>query len=316
VRDTPLVSVVVPTFDRAHSIGAALDSVLAQTYPSVETIVVDDGSTDGTSEVLAGYGDRIRVLRQQNRGPSCARNTGIRAATGRIAAFLDSDDLWMPCKLERQVAVMLEHGERAPCCIVNARMVSTHGGSRMSFDLARLKPRAEQGLWINVLEVLSTRFLFFTQAVAVWRSALERVGGFDEGLWTMEDHDMALRLALEGPWGYVREPLVVYHQDHPTSLATRARRNPTELHASTLRVLDRARSSPGCGPFVQRNLERAVRRTRRLERASELRTRGTPLDGPVAWALEASVRLENAVTRRLGLWPPMRCAATHAPPSP
>ncbi len=101
-----LVSVVIPTFDRARLCARAVESVLAQTYPHVEVIVVDDGSRDETPQVMEAFGDRIRYVRQENAGVSAARNRGLGLATGEFVAFLDSDDTWLPWKLEAQVSVM------------------------------------------------------------------------------------------------------------------------------------------------------------------------------------------------------------------
>src|SRR5690242_13806787 len=95
----PLISVVIPTFNRARCVANAVDSVLVQTFKDCEVIVVDDGSTDATAEVLKGYGNRVRVIQQSNRGVSAARNAGIRSARGEWIAFLDSDDIWNPDKL-------------------------------------------------------------------------------------------------------------------------------------------------------------------------------------------------------------------------
>ena len=102
---SPLVSVVIPTFNRAATIVRAVESVLQQTYRPLELIVVDDGSTDGTSEVLQAYGKAVVYVRQDNAGPAAARNRGIRESQGDMVAFLDSDDVWLAAKLERQVAL-------------------------------------------------------------------------------------------------------------------------------------------------------------------------------------------------------------------
>src|SRR5690242_71279 len=101
----PEVTVVIPSYNGARYLGEAIESVLAQTHPSVETIVVDDGSVDGTTALVSSYGDRVRGIRQENRGLAAARNSGIRAAAGTYVAFLDHDDRYLPEKTARQVAV-------------------------------------------------------------------------------------------------------------------------------------------------------------------------------------------------------------------
>ena len=106
-----LVSVVIPTYNRATELPSAIESVLGQTYPSVEVIIVDDGSTDGTEALIQTRFPRVRYLRQSNRGPAAARNAGIKAASGPYIAFLDSDDRWMPQKLERQIGLLRERPE-------------------------------------------------------------------------------------------------------------------------------------------------------------------------------------------------------------
>ena len=93
------LTVVIPTYNRADLLGEAIDSVLTEKWPNLELLVVDDGSTDETPKLLAGYGDQLRVIRQENAGESAARNTGIRAATHQLVALLDSDDYWLPGKL-------------------------------------------------------------------------------------------------------------------------------------------------------------------------------------------------------------------------
>ena len=112
-EDAPTVSVIIPTYNRAHLLPRALESVLAQTFEDLEVLVVDDGSTDGTEAVVTGYDDRVRYLRQpQNAGVSAARNRGLREARGEFVAFLDSDDEWFPEKLARQVERFRELPDR------------------------------------------------------------------------------------------------------------------------------------------------------------------------------------------------------------
>ena len=106
----PAISVIIPTYNRANSVGKAIQSVLDQTFKDLEIIVVDDGSTDDSAPVLAAFGDRIRLIQQANRGVSGARNTGVRAATGKWIAFLDSDDQWHSSKLEKQLDALQKYG--------------------------------------------------------------------------------------------------------------------------------------------------------------------------------------------------------------
>ncbi len=207
----PLVTAVIPTYNRANIVTQAVDSVLNQTYGNLELIVVDDGSTDDTPAALARYGNRIRVLRQDNAGPAAARNRGIAAARGEFVAFLDSDDLWLPSKLERQVALLGRLGDSVPCCLCNI-MMEWNAGHRASFDIACLQPGIEEGVWTNPDEVVADRFVLFNQGIIIRRDVIDKVGKFDESLRLLEDHEFALRLSLVGPWGFVREPLVVWHE--------------------------------------------------------------------------------------------------------
>jgi glycosyltransferase involved in cell wall biosynthesis len=237
-----LVSVIIPTYNRARTIERAVNSVLAQTWKEMEIIVVDDGSTDQTGELLKVYGDKIRVINQQNGGASAARNTGIKAATGEIISFLDSDDEWFPSKTERQVK-LLQCTELAGvvCCVCNAKMLFS-SGTVTSFQAARLHPKQVEGVWSNPAEVLATRFLFFNQVVAVRRKALDQTGYFRENLRIMEDYDLALRLSLVGPWAFIAEPLVVWHEDAGSGLS----RNISQLDicTHTMRILKDINDSP------------------------------------------------------------------------
>lgn len=226
----PLVSIVIPTFNRAATIVRAVESVLQQTYRPLELIVVDDGSTDGTSEVLQAYGNAIVYVRQDNAGPAAARNRGIRESQGELVAFLDSDDVWLATKLERQVAVLEGAGPEAPCCLCDTLMRTPDGREQSSFAIAWLRMREPEGLWLNPAAVLATRFVLFCQAVLVRRGFLLDCKGFDEQLWFMEDHDLALRLALRGPWAFVREPLAVWcGANDELNLSVAARTQPARL---------------------------------------------------------------------------------------
>lgn len=222
VGNLPLVSAIIATYNRANLVGRAVESILGQTYENIEVIVVDDGSTDDTRKVLARYGERIRLICQDNAGPGAARNRGIAAAKGEIIAFLDSDDLWLPTKIERQVAVLGRIGESVPCCLCSAEMRFTGRPAQTSFQVALLRSADEEGIWLNAPEVLTNRFVLFNQMAAVRRSAVEKIGGFNEDLRLLEDYDFALRLSLLGPFAFIQEPLVVWHQGSEGSLSHKA----------------------------------------------------------------------------------------------
>jgi glycosyltransferase involved in cell wall biosynthesis len=200
-------SLIIPTFNHARFLGAAIDSALAQTLGAVDVIVVDDGSTDDTPAVLERYAGRVRVLRQPNRGLSAARNAGLAAARGTFVSFLDADDVMAPTKLAAQLAVV----ERSPAigwtyCDVLMETVATGATTRAS-ERFGYAARALDG-WLFP-ELIHGNFI---PAIAplVRRTALEAAGGFDERLTALEDWDMWLRLSLIAEARYTPDVLVTY----------------------------------------------------------------------------------------------------------
>lgn len=265
----PLVSTIIPTYNRGDVICAAIESVLNQTYSNVEIIVVDDGSTDDTQVKLRCYGNKIKVIRQVNAGVSYALNRGIESAQGDIIAFLGSDDLWSATKLERQVAVLEASSRSVTCCLCNMTLRGSNGRLRRSFELADLDPPYEEGIWLNVAEVLATRFVMFQQAAAIRREVLERIGGFNENFWFLEDYEFALRLSLEGPWAFVREPLAIWNESTPDSLSQKAQSNEFGLLERIVEIGERFLSKLEGYQYagVRRNLKRELKRARRRLRA-------------------------------------------------
>jgi glycosyltransferase involved in cell wall biosynthesis len=172
VREAPRISGIIPVRDRAGFVARAIDSALSQGGPALELIVVDDGSTDATPAVLAGYGEKIVALRRPPAGRSAARNAGIAAARGEWIAFLDSDDAWLPGKLARQLAFHDAHPELA---------MSAHGLERIHPDgrSEALPPRqGSEDLRASFLAV-ADHFAFVPSAVMVRTAAAREVGGFD-----------------------------------------------------------------------------------------------------------------------------------------
>jgi glycosyltransferase involved in cell wall biosynthesis len=199
----PQVSVIIPSYNQARFVGATVESVLAQTYPDVEVIVVDDGSTDDTQAVLAAYRERIRYIYQENKGLAGARNTGFLASHGDYLLFLDSDDLIYPDKLARHVSFL--EAEPDFGLVYSAWQQIDEDGTRV---LGEVRPN-KQGQLLK--ELLRRSFFFFASAAVMRRECLERVGLFDESLRWSEDADMWLRLARAGyAFGYLDQPLLQY----------------------------------------------------------------------------------------------------------
>ena len=189
----PLVSVVIPAYNAAGYIPATLDSAFAQTHSNYEIIVVNDGSPDTPllEEALQPYLGRIRYIKQENRGPSNARNTGIRASRGKYVAFLDSDDLWFPNHLANQIAIF-ESDPALGLVYANGVQIQDDQPVGVSFD------RTPQSLPVNLDSLLREQSTVNTSSAVVAREALVEAGMFDEQFRRCEDYDLWLRLAAAG----------------------------------------------------------------------------------------------------------------------
>jgi glycosyltransferase involved in cell wall biosynthesis len=308
VRRPPLVSVVIPTYNRADLVSEALQSALQQTYPNIEIIVVDDGSTDNTCEILQKFGDAIIVLRQENTGPAAARNRGIEAAHGELVAFLDSDDLWLPTKLARQVDLLERCSESVCGCLSNI-MMRWKDRNVSAFDMSWLYPECREGLWTNADEILATRFVLFNQAIMIRRKVLERIGCFDDRLRLLEDYDIAFRLSLEGSWAYIADPLVIWRETSG-SCSHRSRENQVPEKELLIRVLERqltrlCRREPQAKHLIG-TLGRELNRARRQLRAAKLEQADFPGVSLVGKGLSAVERFRRAVFRRSSAFPRMQ----------
>ena len=306
----PLVSVIIPTYNRAGVICKTIDDVFRQTYKNIELIVIDDGSTDETKATLSRYGSRIRLFAQANAGPAAARNHGIEVSRGGIIAFQDSDDLWAPTKLERQVRLLERAGEAVPCCLCNMLMRNLDGDGKdhYSFDIALMRPLYEEGLWLNVAEVLATRFVMFIQAVAIRRRPLEKLGGFDTSLKYLEDYDLPMRLALEGPWAYIRDPLTIWAGGGSDSFAKKAYGEAIVLHDCMLRILGcaLAAAQERGDVKVERHVRRSMALCRRAVRGIEIAQSGSLGERLVEQLHGQFDRYYKAVLRRSPWFPKMK----------
>jgi glycosyltransferase involved in cell wall biosynthesis len=241
----PLISVIVPTYNRAGYIVQAVESILQQhPDPGLEVIVVDDGSTDATRDVLAPYEARIRYAYQDNAGLSSARNHGLRLARGALVSFLDSDDWLLRGAIAAQLACMADHRE-AGAVQCGWRLANESGATLCDVELWHRYPRLDLETWVMATPLLITGMLFHKR----W---LERVGGFDTELEQVEDVDLVLRLAMLGcEFAWVRHIGVAYRQ-HSASMTRDALQ---QVHAAE-RVLGRLFEHPDLPEHIRQQKDR------------------------------------------------------------
>ncbi len=201
---SPKVSVVIPTYNSADFLMEAVDSVLNQTWRDLEIIVVDDGSTDGTQDIVGRYGDRVRHVYKKNEGPSSARNMGIRMARGTYVAFLDSDDVWEPEKLRIQMDFMEGHPEIVLVCM----------DSRIIGFREQRERKLKRDFIGNLFPLLYSKSFITTSSVLMIKDCFREIGYFNEELRTAEDYDVWLRVARQYPIAYLDQPLVGCRKHH------------------------------------------------------------------------------------------------------
>ncbi|MHB1305954.1 MAG: glycosyltransferase family 2 protein [Limisphaerales bacterium] len=197
MKSDVFVSVIIPTYNRALCIGDSIRSVLAQTYQGYELIVVDDGSTDTTADVLAGFAGEIRIIRQANAGVSAARNAGIEIANGKWLAFLDSDDVWLPSKLEIQTRE-IEADQQSVAHVMDGSIVSVAGSRVSLFEMRRRREvfRRQSFVQRPLIDVLKSTF--FMQSVMVSTEIARQSGPLRTDFRIYEDMEWLARVALRG----------------------------------------------------------------------------------------------------------------------
>lgn len=206
----PIVSVIIPTFNRASMVLEAAQSVCQQTFQDFELIIIDDGSTDGTAEELKKIARPFHYRFQENQGVSKARNQGIQVARGKWIAFLDSDDLWRPQKLETQMRFFSEHPEARIC---QTEEIWIRNGRRVNPQKKHQKVSGPIFAPSLVLCLVSP------SAVMIQKKLFDQVGFFDETLPACEDYDLWLRIASELPIYLIDRPLVIKRGGHPDQLS-------------------------------------------------------------------------------------------------
>jgi teichuronic acid biosynthesis glycosyltransferase TuaG len=228
----PVVSVVMPAYNAARYIEASINSSLAQTMSSLEVIVVDDGSTDDTTEIVSGYGEKVRLLTQQNAGVAAARNRAIEEATGEWIAFLDSDDIWFPDKLQRQ----LEGADSKAWSHTDYVFIGTE------FDGTVRSTDTSSKYGGEVTPRLLVENFIGTSTVLARKNLLIEMGGFAKDLRAISDWDLWLRMSAKFPLDYIGEVLAEY-RIHQAAMSRSARKTLPYHHE----VIERAFASGGPG---------------------------------------------------------------------
>ncbi len=209
-RKNPLVSVIIPTYNRGWILKEAIDSVLAQNFTDFELLVVNDGSTDNTQDILNSHKKDIIVLQQNNKGVSAARNMGIASSSGRFIAFLDSDDLWLPKKLSIQVDFFNANPDALIC---QTEEIWVRNGIRVNHGKRHKK------LSGNIFKPSLSLCLVSPSAVMIKRSLFETTGMFDETLPACEDYDLWLRISCNYPVYLIDIPLIIKKGGHHDQLS-------------------------------------------------------------------------------------------------
>jgi glycosyltransferase involved in cell wall biosynthesis len=319
MQTSPLVSVVIPTYNAGHFIARCVESVLAQTYRPLEIIVVNDGSTDHTVAALAPYRSRIRYFYQENQGQSTARNRAIAESQGELIAFVDADDMWLPEKIARQVKA-LARSPRASLIHTDLFFLDNATGHKVH----RADKKAEYVG--NCAGRMFMQNKVTISSVLVRKECLARAGMFDGTFRYVDDYEMWLRIAAFFDFGYVDEPLVIYriHEDNISRSVLAMRR---EELAALQKILRRI-------PFYRSVVDNRLIRQRLYELAQfvgylyyaeekyaaahgyldrALRTARPDLYTSLLWAVTFfPPRVVNAL-RRLQHW--LRPAAWREPPS-
>ena len=258
----PLISVVIPVYNTAKYVTESIESAFAQTYSPIEVIAVDDGSTDSSLEVLESYGDRIQIIQQENQGCGAARNAGNAIARGEFVAALDSDDVWLPDKLERQMALMA----RCPDLdvIFGRGMVMDKHGHDLSIPIPSAIPDSLQLCQVTsdgyVLEedwfaVLADVNFIPHCSVLIRLSALEAVGGYDPEHRQTQDYQLWCRLAAHGcRLGFV-DRIVFRLRRHPGQLTQNRSQHHEDRKAALIKLLDGSYRFP---PAVKMGLRRSL----------------------------------------------------------
>jgi glycosyltransferase involved in cell wall biosynthesis len=298
----PTVSVVLPTYNYGRYLAGALTSILRQTYSDLEALVIDDGSTDDTQNVVAPFlhDRRVHYHRLHNQGPAAARNFGIEQACGTWVAFLDADDLWLPTKLEKQVERFT--ADACTGLVYTRRLLIDGDGWQLEYE----QPALHRG-WV-LPQLFRSNFVCFS-SVAVRRDILLDAGAFDASVEHAEDYDLLLRLTQACRIDFVDEPLVLYRTGHG-NLSSQTETRFRAVCGIMRRFLDGGGSSQLPRALVQRAWAETfchwgtARRDRTMTGAAAMYARALwhrPAD-PQTWKAVASLFVPERLRRRMRHW--------------
>ena len=204
------LSIIIPTFNRSELLYRALNSVFMQTYSDYEVIVIDDGSTDGTAEMLQKNFTQVRYFYQSNKGVSASRNKGLELAKGRWIAFLDSDDEWLPHKLEKQISLLKAKPDYKIC---HTEEIWVRNGVRVN----QMKKHRKTGGWI--FPQCLPLCVMSPSSILIHHSVFDSIGNFDTSLPACEDYDLWLRITAKYPVLYIEEPQIKKYGGHEDQLS-------------------------------------------------------------------------------------------------
>lgn len=234
------VDIIIPSFNGAKYLPAAIESVISQTFEDWQIVLVDDGSTDNTTEVIGPYqarlGAKLRYIKQENRGLPAARNTAIRASSSEFLALLDADDVWLPCRLSSSLRVMAERPQ-AGLTYGLVKFIDPEG--RIG-EIFLGNPRNAEGLIAPYIYMRTVELPCPT--ITFRRKCIDDVGVFDETLRASEDRDLWLRIALRNEVAFVPE-ILAYYRRSPNSMST----DPQRMLQAQLQFIRKHYGSKGCG---------------------------------------------------------------------
>lgn len=236
----PLVSVIVPVYNGQKFLDASLNSITSQTYPNLETIIVDDGSTDNSLEIAENWPGQKTIIKQKNGDVAAARNAGVRASKGEFIAFLDQDDIWESEKIEQQMACFLKSPD-LDLVFTDLIKFFPEGKKHHASDKHKIASSLNSE---NLFKKLVIKNVLMPSAVMVKKSSFEKAGGFDESFKTCGDYELWLRMASKGMnFYYLPKPLTLYrYHGGNTSKKTAV------MHADRVKVIEKIFSQPDLKP--------------------------------------------------------------------